>query len=87
MSRRVLIVDDDREMGELLDTDLRLRGFETHSYHTAEAAFEALRHTDVDVVLADLRLPGLNGIDLCATRQQLDGGLHVLLDYYPAGRF
>jgi DNA-binding NtrC family response regulator len=65
MSRCILIVDDDRDMGELLETDLRLRGFETHWYRTAEEAFEAWRHIDVDVVLADLRLPGLNGIDLC----------------------
>jgi two-component system response regulator HydG len=52
-------------MGELLETDLQLRGFETRWYRTAEDAFEAWQHTDFGVVLADLKLPGLNGIDLC----------------------
>ena len=65
MSGAILIVDDDRDMGEWLETDLRLHGFETSWHRTAEAGFEACQHADFDVVLADLRLPGLNGIDLC----------------------
>jgi DNA-binding NtrC family response regulator len=65
VSGRILIVDDDRSLGDLLETDLRLRGYETMWQPTAEKAFECWTHTNFDVVLTDLKLPGLSGVDLC----------------------
>ena len=65
MTGRIMIVEDDRSMGEVLETDLRLRGLETVWYPTAEEALAQWQHDDVDVVLTDLKLPGLNGLDLC----------------------
>lgn len=61
-----MIVEDDRSMGEMLETDLRLRGLETVWYPTAEQVLAQWQHDDVDVVLTDLKLPGLNGLDLCS---------------------
>jgi DNA-binding NtrC family response regulator len=65
VSRRILIAEDDRSMGEMLQADLRLRGFTTVWHPTAEEAFERWKHEDFDVVLTDLKLPGLSGLDLC----------------------
>src|SRR4029453_5027347 len=65
MSGRILIVEDDRSMGEMLEVDLRLRGFVTVWCPTAEAALAQWQHDDFDVVLTDLKLPGLHGLDLC----------------------
>jgi DNA-binding NtrC family response regulator len=65
MPRRILIVDDDHSMGELLQTDLQLRGYETVWQRTAEEAFECWKQDDFDAVLTDLKLPGLSGIELC----------------------
>jgi two-component system response regulator HydG len=62
---RILIVEDDRSMGEMLETDLRLRGLETVWYPTAEEVLAQRQYDDVDVILTDLKLPGLNGLDLC----------------------
>ena len=65
MSGRILIVEDDHSMGEILEADLRLRGFETVRQRTAEEALAQWQDDDFDVILTDLKLPGLNGIDLC----------------------
>jgi two-component system response regulator HydG len=65
MVGRILIVEDDRHMGEMLETDLQLCGYETVWQPTAEEAFERWHHEDFDVVLTDLKLPGLSGLDLC----------------------
>lgn len=65
MSGRILIVDDDRSMGDLLETDLRLRGYQTVWQRTAEEAFERWKDDAFDVVLTDLKLPGLSGVELC----------------------
>ena len=65
MPGRVLIVDDDRSMCEMIETDLRGRDFDPSWYLSAEEAFSVLKDEDFDVVLTDLQMPGMNGVDLC----------------------
>src|SRR5262245_66148903 len=61
----VLIVDDDQSMCELLEAALARSGFEVTSCATAQSALERLAGGDVDVVVTDLNMRGMNGIDLC----------------------
>lgn len=65
MLKRILIVDDDRSMCEALEADLEGRGFQVTWHVTAEQAFAAARDGEFDVVLTDLRMSGMNGIELC----------------------
>jgi DNA-binding NtrC family response regulator len=64
MARRVLIVDDDRAMCDLLRADLTDRGFEVLARLTAADALALLEARDFDVVLTDLNLGGMSGIEL-----------------------
>ena len=64
MNGRILIVDDDRSMCELLEVDLSRRGFAVACHGSAPEAFAALPREDWEVVLADLNMPGMNGIEL-----------------------
>ncbi len=61
----ILIVDDERSMCDLLDTALRLRGYEPRCCQSAKEALEVVRDNDVDVVLTDVRMPGTTGLQLC----------------------
>jgi len=65
MKKNVLIVDDDQAMCEMLDFDLRRRGFTVTWHNLAEQALSDLKKADFDVLLADIRLPGMTGIELC----------------------
>ena len=65
MSGHILIIDDDESMCQMLDTDLRRRGFKTTSHQTAEKAIGSLSKESVDAVLTDFNLPGMSGIELC----------------------
>jgi DNA-binding NtrC family response regulator len=65
MKNRVLIVEDDRAMCELLEAQLRRRGFDALSRHSAEQALMLLRTEDFHVVVADHNMPGTSGISLC----------------------
>jgi two-component system response regulator HydG len=65
MPGRVLIVDDEQSMCELLQTALQLRGIDAAWYTSAEEAFQALKAADYDVVLTDLKMPGVSGLELC----------------------
>jgi two-component system response regulator HydG len=65
MSARVLVVDDELSMCELVEADLRLRDYEVESCTRAEDAFAKLQAGGFDVVVTDLNMPGMDGIELC----------------------
>ncbi|NMO13317.1 response regulator [Pyxidicoccus fallax] len=61
----VLIVDDERDLAELIDFNLRGAGFSTHLAFTGETALAAARERPPELVLLDLMLPDMSGIDVC----------------------
>ena len=65
MKPRIMIVDDERGMRELLETDLRLRDFAPRGFASAAEAYEVFCREDFDVVLTDLRMPGMDGLEFC----------------------
>ncbi|MQA14074.1 MAG: response regulator [Pseudonocardiaceae bacterium] len=65
MKPRVLVVDDDPALSEMLTIVLRGEGFETAVVGDGAKAMPALRELKPDLVLLDLMLPGINGIDVC----------------------
>ncbi|MEO8672827.1 MAG: ATP-binding protein [Tahibacter sp.] len=62
-SRRILVVDDNRESANLLALALQLAGHETHAAHDGLIAVETAARLSPDVVLLDIGLPGLNGYE------------------------
>ena len=62
---RVLVVDDDAALAEMLTIVLRNEGFEPRVCPTGDEALGAFRDFRPDVVLLDLMLPGKDGIDVC----------------------
>ncbi len=67
---RVLVVDDDRALAELLRRILLRDGYEVTVVHAAEEALEHIRHGAFDVALVDVMLPGMDGYTLCRTLRQ-----------------
>ncbi len=65
MSGSVLIVDDDEDTQTLLCQALRRRGFAVEGANTARACLEHLRTNTVDVVVTDVQMPGISGVELC----------------------
>lgn len=63
--RRVLVVDDERALAELVARYLARDGFETAVSFDGLDAVRAVRETAPDVVVLDLGLPGLDGIEVC----------------------
>jgi len=66
----VLLVDDEREFAEALTERLRLRGYDARAACTAEEALAAAAATAPDVVLLDLNLPGVRGVELLLALRQ-----------------
>jgi two-component system response regulator MtrA len=65
MRGRVLVVDDDTALAEMLGIVLRGEGFEPMFCADGNGALEAFRNARPDLVLLDLMLPGRDGIEVC----------------------
>jgi two-component system response regulator MtrA len=79
MKSRVLVVDDDPALAEMLSIVLRGEGFETAVVGDGTRALPAVREVRPDVVLLDLMLPGMNGIDVCRAIRAESGVPIVML--------
>ncbi len=62
---RILVVDDDASLAEMLSLVLRQEGFDSRIVGRGDEAMDAFRAYRPDLVLLDLMLPGLDGIDVC----------------------
>jgi two-component system, LuxR family, sensor kinase FixL len=72
---RVLVVDDEAEQMQALCNTLRDQGYETTGFVNGRDALDSLRSTKYDLLLADLVMPELDGIDLLQAAQQMDSDL------------
>jgi DNA-binding response OmpR family regulator len=67
MNKNILVVEDDPRIADFLVRGLQAEGYVLRLERTGPAGLEAARGGDVSLLLLDLMLPGLNGLDLCQT--------------------
>jgi CheY-like chemotaxis protein len=70
VNREVLIVDDEAEFASILVKVLRRRGFTAHLAPNGECALAMLRERAYSVVLLDVKMPGIGGIEVLARIRQ-----------------
>ena len=70
--KRILVVDDEPLITDLLAESLRRSGQEVDIAHSGEQGWEAIQAESYDVVLLDLRMPGMNGKELFGKLQETD---------------
>ncbi len=61
----VFVVDDEREMVDLIALGLKKRGFQMVTFSSAPDAIAAIANHDVDVIVTDLNMKGMSGLELC----------------------
>ncbi|HET9257809.1 MAG TPA: response regulator transcription factor [Pseudonocardiaceae bacterium] len=62
---RLLVVEDDETIGSVLESSLRAHGHQVGWYRTGRDALSAAEEADFDLVLLDLGLPDLDGVEVC----------------------
>src|SRR5262245_24640246 len=62
---RILIVDDDPQIRRVMLMTLTGQGYEAVDARSGEEALEKLRQTRVDLVLLDMNMPGMTGLETC----------------------
>lgn len=67
MAQRILTVDDSPTMRKMIEMTVKTGGYDVVEAADGQAALELLKNCSVDLVISDINMPNLNGIDL--TRQ------------------
>jgi DNA-binding NtrC family response regulator len=75
----ILIVEDEAKMRRLLELNLGEDGFSTLSAGDAESGLKSLRENTVDLVVTDLKLPGMNGLEFLQTIKRQNAALPVVV--------
>ncbi|MGP8235905.1 MAG: sigma-54-dependent transcriptional regulator [Limisphaerales bacterium] len=76
---RLLIVDDDAGQRSLLDSFLSSQGFETVPVSSGERALEVLREQKINMMISDVRMPGLTGLETLRLARHEHGSFPILL--------
>ena len=79
MGQRILVVDDDQAIAEILGIVLRTEGFEPSFCADGALAMDAFHKTQPDLVLLDLMLPGRDGVDICRSIRDESGVPIIML--------
>ncbi|HQY32600.1 response regulator transcription factor [Actinotalea sp.] len=85
-TRRALVVDDERDLARLVGGYLERDGFEVHLAFDGPEALATARAVDPDVVVLDLGLPGLDGVEVCRTLRTFSDCYVVMLTARAAER-
>jgi two-component system response regulator HydG len=76
---KVLVVDDEAAILDTLRILLRNEGFEPHTAHGGKQALEQLAIVRPDIVLTDIRMPGVSGVEVLAAARETDLDVPVIL--------
>jgi CheY-like chemotaxis protein len=79
VTRRVLVVDDDREMVRTLCDILRLKGWEAQGVFSGEEAIASQQKQSWPLVLMDIRMPGIDGVEACRVMMAMEQKPRVIL--------
>jgi two-component system response regulator PilR (NtrC family) len=71
-SARILVVDDERSMRELLAIVLRREGYEVLLAENGRAAIDTLEREPIDLLISDIKMPDLSGVDVLRAAKQID---------------
>lgn len=79
MGKRILIVEDEKNIVDILSFNLVKEGYETLEAYDGEAGLQLALEQDPDLILLDLMLPRMNGFDVCRSLRERGHGTPVIM--------
>lgn len=78
-ARRILVVDDERSIADSATTILRISGYDAEAHYNGATALVECESRIPDLVLSDVMMPGLNGVELALRIRRLSPTCPILL--------
>lgn len=79
VNEKILIIDREADIRKNLETLLRKNGYLVRSASRADEAVEALKSTSFDLVIMDIRIPDMNGLQLMKQIKDIDDDLEIIV--------
>ena len=79
MSNRIMIIDDEKIVGEMAKISLEQEGYEVETFLNAAPAIERLKQEKFDIVVTDLKMKGIDGLEVLRTVKNLYPGTKVIM--------
>jgi len=79
MVKKILLVDDEADIREVLSISLADMGYETFSAENGQEAIDIFKQTRPSIVLADIKMPGMDGLDLLDRIKRIDPDTEVIM--------
>jgi DNA-binding NtrC family response regulator len=79
MRTRLAVLDDEQRMVDIIGMVLRREGHEVHTFTEAETALAALEKQSFDLLITDLKMPTLDGVEVLERARRIDAELPVIL--------
>lgn len=76
---KLLVVDDERSMRELLELVLKREGYSVHTAENGTRALELIRQNVYDLIISDVKMPDINGIELLAKVREISPETMVIM--------
>ena len=70
-SGKIMVVDDDPQIRRVLRTALVAQGYEAVDARNGEEALDMLREQKADLVILDVNMPGMNGLETCRAMRSI----------------
>jgi DNA-binding NtrC family response regulator len=86
-NRRIVVVDDEQCIADTLALIFRSSGYDAAAYYDGRSALEACRFSHPDLLLTDVTMPGISGIELAILIRRLCPGCRILLFSGLSGNF
>ena len=80
----VLVIDDEEDIREILTYNLKKEGFNAYASENGEKGMELLKSVHPDLVLLDVMMPGMDGIEVCEAIRNLPGFERTLICFLTA---
>lgn len=77
--RQVVVIDDDEHMRGALEVAIRKAGFKVRAFDSGEMALEFLKSEPVHAIITDLRMPGMNGMQVLESAARISPGVPVVM--------
>ena len=79
MSTRIMVIDDEKIVGDMAKISLEEEGYEVETFLNADPALKRLQETDFDVVVTDLKMKGIDGLEVLRTVKQTHPDTKVIM--------
>ena len=80
----VLVIDDEDDIRDILTYNLKKEGFNAYAAENGEKGMELLKSVHPDLVLLDVMMPGMDGIEVCEAIRNLPGFERTLICFLTA---